>query len=287
MDKKKVLLTGGSGFIGRNIKEYLSGICELYAPTRSELNLLDEVSVKDYLLQHGIQIVIHSANPNPVKNQLDTANKMFEDSMRVFMNLYNARDCYDYMYTLGSGAEYDKSRDIVLVTEEEEGRSVPYDGYGLAKFIMNELAEQSEKICNLKIFACYGPTDHPSKFITHAIRCCLQHEDITIRQNCYFDYMHVSDLARILEYFIYHIPRFHSYNVCTGMRYSLKQIAEIVQRQMKANNEIVLLADGWNKEYTGCNKRLLDEIGEYSFVSLEEGIAIQIEGEKNEIGDKQ
>ena len=210
MERKKVLLTGGSGFIGRNIKGYLSKVCELYAPNRSELNLLKEKDVRTYLSEHGIQVVIHGANPNPVKNQLDHADTMFEESMRVFMNLYNARDCYEYMYTLGSGAEYDKSRDMVLVTEEEEGRSVPYDGYGLAKFVMNELVEKSDNLCNLKIFACYGPTDHSSKFITHAIRCCLNNEDITIRQNCYFDYMHVSDLACILEYFIYHVPKYHS-----------------------------------------------------------------------------
>lgn len=284
MNKKRVLLTGGSGFIGRNIKGYLENICALYTPTRIELNLLNEEEVRTFLLQNRIQIVIHGANPNPVKNNLDKSELMFENSMRIFMNLYNAKDLYEYMYTLGSGAEYDKSRDMVLITEEEEGRSVPHDGYGLAKFVMNKVAGNSDKHCNLKIFACYGPTDHPSKFITHVIRCCMNREKITIRQNCYFDYMHVSDLAKILEYFIYNVPNFHSYNICTGTRYSLKEIAEIVRRQMKTENEIVILKEGLNKEYTGSNKRLLGEIGEYSFVSIEDGIAMQIKEEQKEAG---
>ena len=38
---KKVLLTGGSGFIGRNISKYLKTVCELYIPGRKELHLLD------------------------------------------------------------------------------------------------------------------------------------------------------------------------------------------------------------------------------------------------------
>lgn len=276
---KKVLLTGGSGFIGRNIKEYLSTICELHTPGRQELNLLSEEDVRAYLQKNKIDIVIHSANPNPVKNQLDKAETMFEDSIRVFMNLYQAQDCYERMYTLGSGAEYGKSEDISLIGEDEEGRFIPKDSYGLAKFTMNQLIEHSDKQCNLRIFACYGPTDHESKFITHVIHCCMNNQDITIRQNCYFDYMHVSDLAKILEYFIYNKPKYSAYNVCTGTRYTLEQIAIMVREQMQVDNEIHILNEGWNKEYTGSNERLLKEIGNYQFVALEEGIKIQIESE--------
>lgn len=277
---KRVLLTGGSGFIGRNIKGYLETVCKLYAPRRQELNLLDENEVKKYLIENKIDIVIHSANPNPVKNSLDKAETMFEDSMRVFMNLYNAKDCYEYMYTLGSGAEYDKSKEIASIKEEEEGRSVPYDSYGLAKFVMNELVKKSDKHCNLIIFACYGPTDHPSKFITHVIHCCMKNEPITIRQDCYFDYMHVSDLGKILEYFIYHKPKYNSYNISTGTKNTLREIAEMVRTQMQMENEITILNPGWNKEYTASNERLLSEIGDFKFMSLEEGIRIQIESEK-------
>ena len=276
---KRVLLTGGSGFIGRNIKEYLTTVCELYTPGRQELNLLSEDDVREYLEKNKIDIVIHSANPNPVKNQLDKVETMFEDSIRVFMNLYHAQDCYERMYTLGSGAEYGKSEDISLIEEDEEGRFIPKDSYGLAKFTMNKLIEQSDKQCNLRIFACYGPTDHESKFITHVIHCCMKNEDITIRQNCYFDYMHVSDLAKILEYFIYNKPQYYAYNVCTGTRYTLEDIAKMVRKQMKTDNQIVILSEGWNKEYSGSNKRLLNELGNYHFMSLEEGIRIQIEGE--------
>lgn len=276
---KRVLLTGGSGFIGRNIKSYLSTKCELYSPGRQELNLLDEKAVRDYLQNYEIEIVVHAANPNPVKNYLDKMENMFADSIRVFMNLFQSQDCYERMYTLGSGAEYDKSQDIVLIKEDEEGRAIPKDSYGLAKYTINKLIEQSDKQCNLRIFACYGPTDHESKFITHAVRCCMNNQDITIRQNCYFDYMHVSDLARILEYFIYNTPRHHAYNVCTGMRYTLEEIATMVREQMHTKNNIILLNAGWNKEYTGDNKRLVNEMGGYQFMGIEDGIRIQIESE--------
>ena len=277
---RNVLLTGGTGFIGRNIKPYLSKKCNLFTPNRFELNLYSEKDIRNYIMENKIDVVVHSANPNPAKNELDHQETMFEDSIRMFMNLYESRDCYEMMYTIGSGAEYDKSKDICSITEEDEFRSVPYDSYGLAKFTINQIVSRSDKLCNLRIFGCFGPTDHESKFITHAIRCCLRNEDITIRQNCYFDYMQVKDLGKVIEHFIYSKPNYTSYNVCTGVRKSLYQIAEEVIKQMGTNNKIVLLKDGLNKEYTASNMRLLQELGDYKFITIEEGITTQIKYEK-------
>ena len=276
---KKVLLTGGSGFIGRNIIPILKEECELYAPTRNELNLKDQMEVKEYLTKHQFDCVIHSANPNPAKNVLDQADTMFEDSLKVFMNLFNCRELYRKMIFLGSGAEYDKRFDIVLAEETRVGNNIPEDSYGLAKMIMNDLAKGSSNVYNFRIFACFGPTDHESKFITHAIRCCMKNEDITIRQNCYFDYMHVTDLGKILLKCIDRDLKYHDYNVCTSKRYTLLEIAEMVKAEMESKCEIKILKDGMNNEYTGSNKRLLNEIGEYKFLDLHEGIKIQIESE--------
>jgi GDP-L-fucose synthase len=277
---KRVLLTGGTGFVGRNTSSHLSTVCELYAPKRAELNLLDEVAVREYITKNNIEIVLNLANPNPVKNALDKQDRMFEDSIRSFLNLFRAQDCYEMMYTLGSGAEYDKSKDIISISEEQETRSLPYDSYGLSKYTINQIISGSERQCNLRIFGCYGPTDHESKFITHAIRCCLRGEDITIRQDCYFDYMHVYDLGKIMGFFIDHRPMYRSYNVCTGTRVLLSEIAAKVKSLMGSDSEIIILSEGMNKEYTGSNRRLLDEMGGYDFMTLEEGIKIQIEAER-------
>jgi len=278
---KRVLLTGGSGFIGRNTIPFIKDTCQLYAPQRSELNLLDFSEVKNYLNDNNIDIVLNFANPNPAKNVLDIRDRMFEDSLRIFMNLFYLQDSYDFMYTLGSGAEFDKRRDLVSVSEKDETSSLPYDGYGLSKYIINQLISQNEKQCNLRLFGCYGPSDHESKFITHAIRCCLNNEDITIRQDCYFDYLHVYDFAKIIKYFIENKPHYKSYNVCSGKRVALSEIALLVKRLMNSDSNIVALKEGLNKEYTASNLRLLNEIGDFDFISLEEGIKIQIEYEKS------
>lgn len=279
-ENMKVLFTGASGFVGRNVVPYLQTRCDLLTPGRHDLDLYDERQVRDYIRDNGVEIVFHCANPNPVKNALDHAETMFEDSIRMFMNLYSAQPCYRMMFTLGSGAEYDKRMDIVSVAEADEFRSVPGDGYGLAKYTMNRLIALSEKQCNLRLFGCYGPTDHASKFITHVIRCCLRGEPITIRQNCWFDYLQVMDVASLMALFLDHAPRYRSYNVCSGERVTLLEIAETTRRLMGSKQEITVLNDGWNREYTASNARLREEFPEWKLTSLEDGIRMQIEYEQ-------
>lgn len=278
---KNVLLTGGTGFIGRNIKSNMETYCNLFAPTRKELNLLDQNCVSDFIQRNNIDIVIHSANPNPVKNDLDKTDLFFEDSIRMFENLLIAEKYYERMYTFGSGAEYAKTHEIDNVKESDIGRFIPEDTYGLIKYTINKMIETSSKQYNLRLFAVYGPTDHSSKFITHVIRCILNNEDITIRQDCKFDYMHVSDLSNILDYFINHIPKFYSYNIVSGKEYYLSQIAELIKNEMKSDAEIVINKEGFNNSYTADNSRLLEEIGHYEFKSLRQGIFEQIEYEKS------
>ncbi len=250
---------------------------------RKQADLRDSGAVEAFLGKRSYDVILHCANPNPVKNgDNDRQECMFEDSMRIFSNFYHVSEMAGRLYYLGSGAEYDKSRPLCRVKEETIGERVPYDMYGLSKYCMNEMAKASRNVYNLRIFGCYGPYDHESKFLTHVIRCCLASQTITIRQNCYFDYMQVSDFARAfmaldncgrLDY--------HDYNICTGNRVSLLEIAEIIRDRMGADCGIRLLKDGLNKEYTGDNQRFLHQIGtEFAFTELEQGIDIQIAHER-------
>jgi nucleoside-diphosphate-sugar epimerase len=275
----KVLLTGGTGFVGRNILPILKEKYDVYAPSRNELNILDAEQVEEYVKKGHFDIIIQSANTNPVKSYADKDVNMVEGSLRCFMNFYRVRKFCGKLYYFGSGAELDKSKDMHIILENAFDRSVPGDEYGFSKYIMNMLTLQSGNVYNLRIFAIYGPTDHPSKFITHCIDSIQAGIPITIRQNCYFDYMQIFDFARVLEWFIENEPKYHDYNICTGQRYTLEDIAKAVKDEMNSDIPITILKKGFNKEYTADNSRLLSEIGDFKFTSLRDGIRIQVESQ--------
>lgn len=278
---KKILMTGSTGFVGHNVLPILqqNGDYNIITPKRNELNLKDENEVKQYLEREQFDVVIHFANPTPGKNQLDSFDTLMEDSMRIFMNFYNNRNLFGKMIYTGSGAEFDKSKDIDLVSEEECYRSVPYDTYGLTKQIMNRLAEASENVYNFRIFGCYGPGDHESKFITHCIRSLILDVPITIRKDCQFDYMHVFDFAKFINWGIEAELKYHNYNVSTGQPILLSEIARIVVQQMGKKISIDILSNEMNHKYTADNTRIMTESEITLEYPIEKGIAAQIKWE--------
>ncbi|MFC1827293.1 NAD-dependent epimerase/dehydratase family protein [Thermodesulfobacteriota bacterium] len=275
---RKILFTGGSGFMGLNILPLLKEKYNIFAPNRKELNLLDKEKVRNYLEEYLFDAVVHCANPNSVKNAVDDRQEtMFEDSLRMFMNFYDAKDLYDKLIYTGSGAEYDKTIDTVSVREEECFRSMPENSYGLAKYIMNQITHTSDNVYNICVFGCYGPYDHYSKFITHCIDCCQQNRAITIKQDCRFDYIHVYDLGRMMEWMIDNTMKHQMYNASGGHHILLSQMAAEVKKQMKSSMRIEIFSEDFNLEYTADGSRFWNESGLHPQISMEEGIKRQIE----------
>ena len=282
---KKILFTGGTGFIGRNLLPFLKNIYDVSAPSRNELNLTDPDSIEKYFNNHKFDVVIHAAIPNIAFNK-DKSETLLKDSLFTFMKLYQQQEKYEKLIYFGSGAEFDKTFPIISISEEEFGKRIPNNDYGLAKYIMTSLARKSEKIYNLRIFGCYGPTDADFKLITYAVHCCMENKPIVLHQDCVFDYMYVSDIYPVLKYFIENTPKYHDYNICTGNRISILEICKYIQEEMNCNLPIQIEKPGFNNEYTGQNLRICQEILNSKFTPLHEGIKRQIIYEKEAYGNE-
>lgn len=280
---KKILFTGGTGFLGRNLVPLLRKKYDVYAPTRAELNLKDDLQLIDYIRDNQFDVIIHAAIPNIAFNEDDRKESLLENSMHTFAILEKLQPYYGKMIYFGSGAEFDKSRDISMVTESDFGNAIPKNEYGLAKYLMNLIAEKSDKIYNLRIFGCYGPTDASFKFMTSVIRNCIENETISLHQDCYFDFMYVTDIYYVLEYFIENRPKYHSYNMCTGVRLKLSEVCQMIQKEMSTNLEVAFEREGMNNEYSANNKRLLDEMIGFNFTSIQDGIKQQIQYERKNV----
>jgi len=280
-DMKKVLITGSSGFVGRNIFPYLAQKYNVFALSRTDIDLMNQKEVERYLSNNEFDCVIHLANPSPGRYSMERQSEIVGDSMRLFLNFFSCRHLFGKMIYTGSGAEYNKLYDISCVKEEKCLDSIPYDGYGLAKYMMNQMALGSRNVYNLRVFGCYGPTDHESKFITHCIRSNFLNLPITIRKDCYFDYLHVNDLAQIITWAVETDMKYHDYNACSGKKILLSEIAQVVNQIMGVNREInVIDKDGLENEYTGDNSRLIEESHICFRFPIEKGIKDLIEYEK-------
>ena len=58
----RVLLTGGTGMVGRIIKEHkIANEYEVFAPSRQELVLTNRYEIRDYLKANTPEFIIHAA----------------------------------------------------------------------------------------------------------------------------------------------------------------------------------------------------------------------------------
>lgn len=268
----KILLTGATGFIGRNIKEYFDDKYYIVSPDRKQLNLLDEEEVLNYIKSEKFDVIIHTANTNDFKESLISYD-ILDRNLRMFYNLEKCSAYYGKMIYFGSGAEFDSRYYIPYMKEGYFGEHIPVDPYGFAKYTMNKIAESSKNIYNLRLFGVYGRYEQwQRRFISNAICRSIKNMPITINQNVYFDYLYIDDFCKILQWFVENEPEYHSYNVCTAESISLEDIARKVNLVTGLDREIKIFKPGYKKEYSGNNDRMIYQMGEVQFTPIEKGI---------------
>lgn len=266
----KILLTGSTGFIGRNLKEAWESKYDLSAPLRQELDLLDDSAVEQYLREGRFDIVVHTANTNNVVYQVNEY-QLLDRNLRMFFNLKRCNTLYGKLYYFGSGAEYDMHHYIPRMPESYFGTHVPTDPYGFSKYIMSQAA--GGNIYDLRLFGVFGKYEEwKRRFISNMIYLNLNGKLMQMNQNMYFDYLFVEDLVGIMEWFLTHDPQHHHYNLCSGTRVDLMSLARMVMQATGVPGQIAVCYEGWKTEYTGDNSRLLIELGDISLTPMETAI---------------
>lgn len=265
----KIFLTGGSGFIGRNLIEYLKPKYQVFAPAHKELELLNESAVREYFNRHKFDIVIHSAVRPGHRNAKDPSNQLY-NNLRMFFNIVRNSEKFGKLIFLSSGAGYDVTKPMVKVKEEDLDAYIPEDEHGFSKYIIAKHIEKINNAVELRIFGIFGKyEDYSIRFISNAICKTLFDLPITIKQNRKFDYLYVDDLMPVIDYFINNDSVHKAYNVTPDKSMELAILAEKVRNISGKDIPIIINEKTMGMEYSGDNSRLRREIASLRFTSTD------------------
>ena len=114
---KKILITGSSGFIGRNLKEKLPPKDQLFTPSHKQLDLLKENKVEKYINDNNIKYIIHTAKVGGLRGR-DNKETFFKN-LQMFFSITKAEKLVNRIIYFGSGAEFDKNRPLKNVCEND------------------------------------------------------------------------------------------------------------------------------------------------------------------------
>lgn len=260
----KILVTGGRGFVGRNLVKTLKQEHEVFSPTSKELDLTDSDTVEKYLRNKYFDWVIHCAISGGTRVDKDSPYTTY-NNLKMFFNLMNNKDRFGKFINFASGAEFDRTTNIDTNTNDLLS-SYPTDYYGMAKNIISRILKDCLHCYNFRIYGVFGVDENEERFIKTSINKVKEGKPIEIHQDKHFDFIYIDDLIRVVKYYIDN-PTYaldNEIDLVYQNKYKLSDIAKFIP----GNNKIELKSEGKAKSYIGALGMNLD----IELVGLEEGI---------------
>lgn len=175
-----VLVTGGSGFVGSNLRKRKP---EWFYPTRQQYDLLDRDQVFDAIDENQPDVVVHlAATVGGIQANKDNPGKFFYDNMHMGMNII---DVCNYFKTklviLGTCCSYPRNcpipfKESSLWNGFPEETNAPY---GIAKRTLLTMCEAYRDSYDFKYIGLiptnmYGPADNKDAVTSHVIPAIIQ-----------------------------------------------------------------------------------------------------------------
>ena len=196
----KILITGGNGFIGRNLIKTLNKEYEIFAPSSSELDLTSTKSVEKYFQNKYFDVVIHCAIKGGRRNIQDSAFTL-QQNLQMFFNLMRCKRQFDRFINFASGADFDKSKNVNQ-NNHFLLESFPITPYGMSKNIISRILKDANRCYNFRVYGLFGIDENEDRFIVTNVKRYKNKQPIEIHKNRYWDFFYIKDLIKIVKYLV-------------------------------------------------------------------------------------
>lgn len=239
----RVAVLGSSGFVGTYITHNLKD-CVIYPINRKKLNLTDTDQVKDFLKSVSPDVVINCATSGGKTKMGEVSFDDIQNNLSIFLSFYNNSDLVPKFINVGSGAEFDVSRNIDLAKEEDILTSFPKESYGYSKNIISRMCLEKENFYTLRLFGCFDKSEPDFRLFKKFLR-----GEVTSITDRNFDFFSASDFVRVLKHYIFETKLPKDINCVYQNKHRLSEVLH------KFNKKFVI--EGINENnYTGDPSKL-------------------------------
>lgn len=258
----KILITGVNGYIGKSLFNALKDKYEVTGISRNNFDLADSIATGEFFKsRHPFDVVIHCAAAgatNPRSNNWD----ILDNNLKMYYNLIQHKNYFTKFINLGSGAE-----NYMFDTP-----------YGLSKKVITNSILDKDNYFNIKIFGLFDENELNTRFIKANIRKYISNSPMLIHQDKHMDFFYMSDLVKIIEYYIISSNPIPTFSCTYGKYYLLSEIANMINNLDDHKVDITITNKELAESYTSSQ---WFELG-LDFIGLEEGIKQVYSKLKNE-----
>ena len=273
---KKVLVTGGSGFLGRRIVEECEKLgYEVLSPRSSEMDLYDLENLKKFIKKNKPEVIIHSAayyggigicNSEPAN--------LFHNNGLMTINLYKAAsDCgVNKVIAVGSACAYPALVDGNMSEDNfwDGAFHETVEAYGSSKKIQIIAQNAYYKQHGLKgnhliLTNLYGEHDVFTEYRSHVVAALIKRFSDEIEKGSdkivnwgdgspEREFIYVGDAAKALAMSVDLEHDLKPINIGTGIGTSIKKLAEIVAENLNFKGSL-----NWDiSKPNGVARKVLD-----------------------------
>ncbi len=264
----KILITGGNGFVGRNLIKSLKEDHEVFFPNSKELDLTNSESVDNYFRTKYFDWVIHCAIKGGKRIKEDSLDITYKN-LSMFFNLMRNRDRYDKLINFSTGAEFDRSKDIT--GDNDVNNYFPLDCYGLSKNVISRILKINSTAYNLRIYGVFGIDEEPDRFFRSNILRSKSGDPIEIYQDRYFDFIYIEDLILVIKHYL--TTKKELLSIELDLVYPYKNKLSDIAALFPGLNQIQIQSSKRDKSYLGSAVKNISTLDpNLNFIGLKEGI---------------
>jgi len=300
-ENKKILITGGFGFIGSHlVKRLLPSHLEMHIITMPDTNksrLLDEQTQvvayeADISDTKAVVPIIKSIDPDYVFHLagygINSADADYQKAINTnimgsvnILNALKSTNCKKFI-NMGTCSEYGNS------DSNEGSPPAPINIYGSTKaaatLILHQTAQENDiKIVTLRPFGVFGEGEEPHKIFSYVIINLLKGNDVLLTQcEQYRDYCYVENIidAMLLACEKSTIEN-EIFNVASGNSQPLRYYIELIYKMTGSHSKLIYGGMPYRKNEllnpTADIHKIKSLLGFWQRFSLEEGLARTIE----------
>ena len=216
---KTVAVLGANGFLGKIIKERLSKKYLIFSVSRNTLDITNYKQVSDWLENLKPYAVINCATAGGKERISDQSLDDVQNNLSIFLNFYNSSQYFEKFINVGSGAEFDKSKNINLANELDILTAEPKDSYGYSKNTISRLCLLNEKFYTLRLFGCFDNSEPDFRLFKKFLN-----GKVTALEDKKFDYFSAKDYCTVVDYVLNNNLTDRDINCVYQKKYYLSEI---------------------------------------------------------------